>query len=281
MPVEVAAHVHSGHGGIPVEAFLLLPFAVAAIAYLASAIREQRTGRGWQMWRTAIWMAGLVAAALGFAGPLAAAAHGGFVAHVGVHVLVGMIAPLLLVYGAPATLALRTLATVPARRLSRLLRSPLARFLTHPVVAALLNVGGLWVIHLTPLHGMMMQDPFLHLLVTAHFLIAGYLFTTALVSVDPNPHRAGLALRATVLVLSLAAHGVLAKLLFVNPPAGVPAAQARDGALLMFYGGDAVDLVLMVLLCAEWYRRSGRRLDSVGATVEVAEPAAASGERRG
>lgn len=26
----------------------------------------------------------------------------------------------------------------------------------------------------------------------------------------------------------------------------------------MFYGGDAVDLVLIVLLCAEWYRVTGR-----------------------
>lgn len=130
------AHLHAGGGAA--DAVLLLPLAVAAVAYVAAAIGERRRGRGWPLWRAAAWLAGLAAAGLGFAGPLAHAAHDGFVAHMAVHVLAGMVAPLLLVLAAPVTLPLRTLATVPARRLSALLRTGSIRVLEHLVVAALL-----------------------------------------------------------------------------------------------------------------------------------------------
>ena len=251
------AHLHAGGGAA--DAVLLLPLAVAAVAYVA-AIGERRRGRGWPLWRAAAWLAGLTAAGLGFAGPLAHAAHDGFVAHMAVHVLAGMVAPLLPVLAAPVTLALRTLATVPACRLSALLRTGPIRVLEPPVVAALLDVGALWVLYLTPLHRLMTQGPILHLLVTAHFLAAGCLFTGSLVAVDPSPHRASLPVRASVLVLALAAHGILAKLLYAHPPAGVPVAEAHAGAQFMFSAGDAVHLALLALLGAEWYRAGGRSL---------------------
>lgn len=50
------------------------------MAYVAAAIGERRRGRGWPLWRAEAWLAGLAAAGLGFAGPLAHAAHDGFVA---------------------------------------------------------------------------------------------------------------------------------------------------------------------------------------------------------
>ncbi|WP_159440551.1 hypothetical protein [Tersicoccus phoenicis] len=35
----------------------------------------------------------------------------------------------------------------------------------------------------------------------------------------------------------------------------------RAAAMLMSYGGDLADATLAVLLCAQWYRESGSRLD--------------------
>lgn len=256
-------HVHpDGGGGIPIELVLQFPFAVAAIAYLVAAARARR-GRGWPWWRSVSWVVGLAIASAGIAGPLATLAHG-FVGHMVVHLLVGMVAPLLLVLGAPVTLALRTLAPVPARRVSALLRSPVPRVLSHPIVAALLNVGALWLLYRSPLHLLVAADPFLHFLVTAHFLTAGYLYTASILCVDPNPHRARLSVRGAVLVLSLAAHSVLAKTLYADPPPGVPADEAQTAAQLMFTGGDIVEVALMVLLGLEWYRASGRRLARAG-----------------
>lgn len=72
--------------------------------------------------------------------------------------------------------------------------------------------------------------------------VAGFVFTTAIVGVDPNPHRASFVLRSTVLVVFIAAHSILAKWLYAHPAPGVAPADARVGAQLMYYGGDIVDV---------------------------------------
>lgn len=280
MPAS-AAHIHAHGSGMSSEWILAAPFVFAAIAYTAAAMSASRRGRAWSWGRSALWIVGVAAAAAGFIGPLADAAHGSFTAHMATHLLVGMVAPLCLAAAAPATLAMRSLSSVPARRLSRLLRSGLARVLTHPLVAASLSVGGMWLLYLSPVYPLMQRDMLMHLIVMLHVLFAGYLYTVALVPFDPSPHRAGFVLRGAVLVASLAAHGVLAKLLYVDPPPGVTLQDAHAGAQLMFYGGDAVELVLIVLLCAEWYRVSGRRLRRPDSTTGASARSPFAGERDG
>jgi putative membrane protein len=267
----VGAHAHSGAAVDALGVALLIPVATALVLYLGAVVVSARRGRAWPWYRTLCGVAGIGAGAVGI---LVALAPGGFVAHMVAHVLVGMVAPLLLVLAAPVTLALRTLDVVPARRLSRMLSSPPARLLTHPVVAAVLNVGSLWLLYRTPLFSLAHADPLLHGIVLVHFLLAGYLFTVALVPVDPAPHRSSFALRATVLVLSVAAHGILAKTLVAAPPPGVDAIAAEAGARVMFSSGDLVELAIAALLCAEAYRAAGRRTD-----VRSVRPSGAVGIR--
>jgi putative membrane protein len=117
-------------------------------------------------------------------------------------------------------------------------------------------------LYTTDLYPAMGEHEALHVLVHLHVLGSGYLLTAALIVVDPAPHRPGFLSRAAVLVLFLAAHGVLAKYLYAHPPAGVPAEQAERASMLMYYGGDLIDVVLITVLCRQWYaaarpRRSG------------------------
>ncbi|RUR03090.1 cytochrome c oxidase assembly protein [Labedella endophytica] len=265
-------HDH-GSGVSPggVDAVLILPFALALILYLRGIALLRCRGVEWPRYRGVLWCGGVLAAAAGFVGPLAAASHTGFVPHMWTHLLVGMLSPLLLVSAAPITLALRCLHVDVARRLSRLLSSRPARIASAPVTALTLNLGGLWALHVTPLFGAMQQSPLVHLLVMLHFLVAGYVFTASIIPVDPSPHRAGFPLRTAVLLVALAGHGILAKVLYANPPVGVSGPEAREGALLMYYGGDAIDAAIIVILCAQWYRRAGRRL---GGPVTTRYPSA-------
>ena len=175
------------------------------------------------------------------------------------HLLLGMLAPLLLVRAAPVTLALRTLSVDSARRLSRVLGSPGVRFLTEPAVAATLSVGGLWALYAGGLYAQLHHRPVLHLVVHAHVLGAGYLLTQSLVGLDPMPHRRSFPHRAVVLVLAVAGHDILAKFLYAHPPSGVPDTEAARAAMLMYYGGDALSILLMVLLCARWFRPHPRK----------------------
>ncbi len=258
-PSGAGAHVH---GAADVDAWALVESAamtaVGAVALLyAIALWMSRHRSPWPRWRTASWFAGSACAALA-AGPIATAAHESFTAHMVGHLLLGMLAPLLLVLGAPLTLALRALPLDGARALSRLLRRAPVRWVTHPVVAALLNGGGLWLLYGTGqdpdgLFALMHESAFVHAAVHLHVLLAGYLFTASLVGRDPDAHRAPLAMRVGVLVAFIAAHSMLAKWLYAHPPVGVDALDAQVGAQVMYYGGDVVDVALLVLLGWGWF----------------------------
>jgi putative membrane protein len=231
---------------------------LAVVAYALLVVRARGRGRAWPLARTSSWVAGCLLATAAVAGPLRDAAMTSGTAHMAGHVLLGMLAPLLLVLGAPVTLVLRALPATSARRLVRLLRSRPVRLLTEPAVAALLDVGGLWLLYGTPLLDVAHAHPWVDVAVHAHVLLAGYLFTAVLVGPDPLPHRRGTRHLLAVLVLALAAHDVLAKRLYATA-AGPDLLDEQRGALVMYYGGDAVDLALAVLVCARWYRRTRPR----------------------
>lgn len=251
-------HEHAAAGPPLLAVVAVLALAAGAVAY-AAALRASRARSPWPVGRTLCWYAGLACAGAATAGPLADAARTGFTAHMAGHVLLGMLAPLLLVLAAPVTLLLRALPPARARRVVAVLRSPVARWAGHPAVAAALDVGGLWVLYTTGLFHLVHASAPVALVVHAHVLLAGWLLTASLVGPDPHPHRASIRVRAAVLVVFVAAHSVLAKWLYAHPPAGVAAADARAGAQLMYYAGDAVDVALMVLVAAGWYAASRPR----------------------
>jgi len=265
---------HVGHPQAVLDPAVLavLGLGLAAVVYLGAALAENRRGgRGWPWFRAVLWLAGLGCVAAVLVGPLATLAHTEFPAHMLAHLLVGMLAPVLLVLAAPVTLALRTLHAVPARRLARSLGSGVSRFLSHPVPAATINVGSLWLLYATGLGAAMLQNPVLHYLLLAHFLIAGYLFTASIIGVDPAPHRAGFRLRLVVLVLAIGLHSALAKYIYVHPPEGTTTPAAELGGLVMYYGGDLIELVVVAVFFSQWYRRTlasrARMRVAVGDTV--------------
>lgn len=245
--------VDRGHGDV-LTVLVTAAFAVlVGTGYLAAALGGSRP---WPVRRALAFGAGLLCVVVACTGPLPRAAEHSGVAHASAHVLLGMLGPLLLVLGAPVSLALRTLPVAHARRLSHLLARRPVRLLTEPVVAAALSVGGLYVLYLTPLHGLSERQPAVHLLVHVHLLAAGYLLAAVLVGPDPLPHRRSFGHRAGVWVLAVAAHDILAKRLYASPVDLLP--DARAGAMVMYYGGDAVEVVVLVLLCARWFPHRAR-----------------------
>ncbi|WP_344004911.1 cytochrome c oxidase assembly protein [Microbacterium paludicola] len=238
--------------------------ALTVVAYASGVLMSRRQGRAWSTDRLGLWALGIAVATPTVVGDLAERARDDFVAHMGAHLAAGMLAPLLLVLAAPVTLALRTLHVTPARRLSRLLRSAPVRFIAHPITAAILSSGGLWLIYLTPIFPAMQASFLVHVLVQGHLLVAGFVFTSAVIGADPSPHPPRWLMISIVLVLSMASHAVLAKYLYAYPPSGVPIAAAQQGAQLMYYAGAAIEAVIVVIFCAQWYRAAGRGRRSPG-----------------
>jgi putative membrane protein len=235
---------------------LLLPY------LLALAVRPGTLPR-WAPWRTAAWVAGVVLVAAALGPPLATVAHHDHRAHMAQHLLLGMYAPLGLVLGAPLTLLVGSLTRAPRRRLVALLRSRPAHVLAHPGTAALLSVGGLFLLYLTPLYAVTAERPVVHALVLTHLLLAGALLTWSIAGPDPAPNRPGMLTRVTVLVLAAGAHAFLAKLVHARADVlatghGGPAGL-REAARWMYSGGDVAEVALAVMLFTWWYRRAGRR----------------------
>jgi len=223
------------------------PLTAAAVSYLGAAGARSP----WPPARTVAWLAGLGCVAASLTGPLAHA-HADLHAHMAAHLLLGMLGPLLLVLARPGTLLLRALPTPAARQVSGVLRSAPVRLVTDPFVATGLNVAGLWLLYRTGLLTEVLHSPGLHLAVSVHVLLTGWLATAAVLALDPLAHRRGVGARAVALAAGMAGHDVLAKTLYADPPAGVVGAEA--GARLMYDGGTVVHLLVAAVLWRQWYR---------------------------
>ncbi|WP_205501468.1 cytochrome c oxidase assembly protein [Rufibacter psychrotolerans] len=236
----------------------LLLIALVLALYLAAVAVMRQKHRPWSGWRSLSFGGGLVLLFVALLPPLMQLAHHDIRGHMVQHLLVGMLAPLGLVLGAPVTLALNTLPRSLAKLLTRLLGSSFFHVISHPVTALLLNIGGMYALYLTPLYNATLTSPALHHLLHLHFLAAGYLFTWSIAGPDPAPRRPGFRVRALVLFVSIAAHAYLSKVMYAflypqHSPHG--ADQIRAAAKLMYYGGDFSELLLAVAFFAAWYRK--------------------------
>ncbi|SDN98136.1 cytochrome c oxidase assembly protein [Halobacillus aidingensis] len=247
---------HANGGGLLFDVILSFPFLVAILLYIGAGIVSNRSRhlQKWPVWRYVLWFIGVLCAGIAVIGPLADQARIDFRAHMMGHLLLGMLAPLLLVLAAPMTLLLRTLPVSAAKKISSLLRSSYVRVISHPITASILNIGGLWVLYTTDLYHMMHDNLWIHILVHLHVFLAGYLFTMAMIYIDPVAHRYSYLYRAIVFIFALAGHGILSKYLYASPPEGVSQSQAEAGSMLMYYGGDAIDAILIFILCWQWYK---------------------------
>ena len=238
---------------------LFIVFSLFIVLYIGAVIFTNRFYKKWPFYRTLCWCFGILCAALAVVGPLANRAHVDFTVHMIGHLLLGMLAPLLIVMAAPITLLLRTLSTKHARVLTKLLKSWPSRIVTNPIVATVLNVGGLWVLYTTNLYSLMHDNSVIYFFVHVHILLAGYVFTVSMLYIDPVFHRKSFLYRSIVLILALASHGILAKYIYAHPPNGVALEQAQQGSMIMYYGGDLIDAVIIFILCLQWFRATRPR----------------------
>ncbi len=263
MTPSVLAHAEHHGTSTSIGAAHLLAWAPALLAalallgYVVGVVRLGRRGDAWPVGRTAAVIAGCGAAAVVTAPGLG----GGFTAHVGQHLVLAMLVPLLLARSAPVTLALRLLRPRARRRVLRVLHSRPARTLTRPLTVVVLDVGSLAALYLTPLYALAERSAPVHAAVHGHMVATGCLLAWWLVGLDPMPRRAGTRSRVAVMAVTAVAHDVLAKHLYATAPAALGSpADVRRGAELLFYGGEAVEVLLAVALMADWYARGGRAL---------------------
>ena len=191
--------------------------------------------------RTVSWLAGIVLFWWCTNGALNLYQEFQFSHHMLVHMLLGMAVPVLLVPGAPITLAMRTIRkrTDGSRGgrewLLAIVHSKYMEVLSSPLVAAGLFVASLWIFYYTPLFEWSMDEHLGHVWMVVHFVGAGYLFVQAIIGIDPGPARPPYPLRFALLLGAMVFH-------------------AFFGITLM--SGDA-------LLLADWFGAMGNGIDAL------------------
>lgn len=243
-------------GGLAATVLTVSLLLAAAVAYLLAVhrVRRRNPAKGWQTWRTVLFVTGLVLLGVALLPPLAPAAHSDFRGHMAQHMLIGMYAPLALVLAAPVILLLRALPPARARQVSALLRSRPARAVQHPAVALALSTGALGLLYFTPLYNTAMAHPLGHWVMHAHFLLSGCLFAYVMAGAGPAPARPGVRIRLVYLGVAIAAHALVAQAMYggfyvdVHAPVG----QVQQAAEIMYYGGDIAELLLAGALVSTW-----------------------------
>ena len=201
-PVEVALGYDLA--GPPTVARILLDwrfdliFGTAAIVfagvYIAGVIRLRRRGDHWPAGRTVAWLLGCAVLLFATSSGLGRYMPAVFSVHMAGHMLLSMLTPILLVLGAPTTLALRALPTAgkgnppgPREWLLAGLHGKASRFFSHPVVATVMFVAGFYALYFGGIFDAAAGHHGAHLVMNVHFLLTGYLFYWAVIGIDPTP----------------------------------------------------------------------------------------------
>ena len=193
---------------------LMIGILITAVAlYVKGVMVLTKRGDKWPVGRTISFALAIAAIDFATSGGLGLYAHFAFSYHMVAHMILGMIAPIGIVLGAPITLALRTLPqgrNVDERgvrgSLLAALHSKLAIFYTNPLVALAFFDGSLFVLYFTGLFGSLMQSHVGHLFMSIHFLLAGILFFHVVIGIDPNPRRVPHLVRIVILFAAMSIH---------------------------------------------------------------------------
>lgn len=259
---------------------LLIGFGV--FFYLAGVWRLHRRGDKWPIYRTIFWVLGMGVLFYLTNGGIAVYEQYLFSAHMLGHMGLTMAVPILLVPGAPVTLALRAIkARTDGSRGSREwiligVHSWYGRFISNPIVAAVIFAGSLWVLYYTPLLRWAMVNHIGHEWMIVHFLISGYLFVQSLIGIDPVPYRFPYPVRLVVLLATMTVHaffgvalmsgtGLLAADWFGAMGWGVDAlTDQQTGGGIAWSIGEIPILALALTIVIQWSRsddRETKRLD--------------------
>ncbi|MFJ4176139.1 cytochrome c oxidase assembly protein [Microbacterium sp. NPDC089696] len=246
--------------------------------YIAGVVRLARRGDRWPIHRTVFWVLGMLMLVWVTGGPINAYQEYLFSVHMLGHMMLSMAIPLLLVSGAPITLALRAIhkrddGTRGGREwIMWAVHSPFAKVVTHPFVAAAIFIVSLWAFYFTDLVRWSMYEHLGHEWMVAHFLISGYLFVMSLVGADPVPYRLPYAGRLITLIAVMAMHAFFGVAMMMQEGLMVAdwfGSMGRDwgptpmddqyiGGGVAWSIGEIPTLILAITVAIQWSRSDTR-----------------------
>ncbi|MEW5351879.1 cytochrome c oxidase assembly protein [Streptomyces sp. 16-176A] len=283
---------HSGHGmtmDLPpftlgrglewsTDPFFLVACLLGLALYGWGVVRLRRRGDSWPVGRTVAYVVGVLTVLLTMCTGLNDYGMVMFSVHMVQHMVISMLSPILILLGAPITLALRALPVAgrgrkgPRELLLALLHSRYMRIVTHPAFTIPMFIASLYALYFTPLFDFLMGSRAGHIAMMVHFLAVGVAFFWPIMGVDPGPHRPGYLMRMLELFAGMPFHAFFGIALmmgstpmvktFEHPPAslGIDALSDQSAAGGIAWAFSEVPSVLVLLaLLFQWYRSEQRQ----------------------
>ncbi|MGW4753974.1 cytochrome c oxidase assembly protein [Streptomyces chartreusis] len=288
---------HSGHGmmmDLPpftlgrglswsADPFFLVACLVGLALYAWGVVRLRRRGDEWPVGRTVSYVVGVLTVMLVMCTGLNDYGMVMFSVHMVQHMVISMLSPILILLGAPITLALRAMPPAgrgrkgPREWLLVLLHSRYMQIITHPAFTIPLFIASLYALYFTPLFDFLMGSKTGHIAMMIHFLAVGVVFFWPIIGVDPGPHRPGYLMRMLELFAGMPFHAFFGIALmmasepmvetFKNPPGSLAIDALSDqnaaGGIAWAFSEIPSVLVLIALLF-QWYsseQRQAKRKD--------------------
>jgi putative membrane protein/putative copper resistance protein D len=288
---------HSGHGMVmdlppftlgrglqwSADPFFLVACLLGLALYGWGVVRLTRRGDRWPVGRTVAYVAGVLSVALVMCTGLNDYGMVMFSVHMVQHMVISMLSPILILLGAPITLALRALPPAvrghrgPRELLLMLLHSRYMKIVTHPVFTIPLFIASLYALYFTPLFDFLMGSTVGHTAMMVHFLAVGLVFFWPIMGVDPGPNRPGHLMRMLELFAGMPFHAFFGIALmmastpmvetFRSPPAslGIDALSDQNAAGGIAWAFSEIPSVLVLIaLMFQWYasdQRQAKRKD--------------------
>jgi len=260
--------------GWNVDPLWLIGCAFAIFFYVAGVLRLRRRGDRWPLVRTASWIAGILVLAYMTNGGVNVYEKYLFSSHMLAHMALTMLVPLLLVPGAPVTLALRAVrkrtdgSRGPREWILLAVHSWIARILANPIVAAVLFAGSLWAFYYSPLFRWATIDHIGHEWMIIHFVIVGYLFVQSLIGIDPVPYRLPYPFRLVLLLGTMAFHAFFGLTIMTTNSllladwfgamgrtwGQTPLADQQTGGGIAWSLGEIPTIFLAIVVAVQWSR---------------------------
>jgi putative copper resistance protein D len=244
--------------------------------------------------RSVCWLLGLGAIVVALQSPIERYDTTLFSVHMVQHILLTLIAPPLLALGAPITLLLRVVRPETRRRvILPILHSVPVRVITFPVVTWLLFALAMWGTHFSPIFDRSLEDPSVHQLEHAFYLVAGCLFWWPVVALDPSPWRMREPARILYTFLQMPQNSFLGLAIIsaTTPLYAHYATLVRDwgptvlddqlmAGALMWVVGDLVFLTAILGILVGWMRREERAAHASDIREDAARAAIRERESR-
>ena len=264
---------------------------VAAALYLAAVHRLRASGGSWPRWRTGLFVAlGLPLVVLTVSWWPGARAHQLFSAYTTQVVVLALVAPAVLVLGAPVRLGRQALAgSVAGQRWSAFFDSRGVRFATHPLVTPIFMLLLPVVVIFTPLLLLTLENAIAYAAMQVLLVVLGLLAVLALVDDQVPEHGVHHGVSAFVAFFELILDAIPGIVLFFTTalfaggwfavhgdPGGVDWAQSdqRAAGAILWAVGEAIDLPFLIVVMVLWMRADAEEARQMDALLDAQEEAA-------